>query len=313
MLGRPRGIGAAGARTAIDAMRPYGIDTTVLVANQIEALLEIGEWDRADRAERGRPPRDHRQLRTHAADHPRDLETGRGDFAHARAHLDAARAPLRLDRDLAMLRRLRAPSSPSGSGAGSTRRRPCATGWRGRGPARPPRSACGSAPRACGHRRSWPRSPAHAATPTASATGSVGRGSCIATRAAPPPRPSAVTPNATGWLALADAEYERARGAARPDLGRDAAGTWERLERPPLAAYCRWRQAEALVAVGASRAEASVPLRQAHAVAARIGAAPLARELELLAGRARLDLTTPECRNRRTATSSALPRGKPRC
>jgi DNA-binding NarL/FixJ family response regulator len=37
-------------------------------------------------------------------------------------------------------------------------------------------------------------------------------------------------------------------------------------------------------------AEASVPLRDAHAVAARIGARPLAAELELLAQRARLDL-----------------------
>ena len=65
--------------------------------------------------------------------------------------------------------------------------------------------------------------------------------------------------------------------------------TWERLERPPLAAYCRWRQAEALVAAGASRADATAPLREAHAVAARLGARPLLRELELLAERARLD------------------------
>jgi DNA-binding CsgD family transcriptional regulator len=57
-----------------------------------------------------------------------------------------------------------------------------------------------------------------------------------------------------------------------------------------LVAYCRWRQAEALVAAGASRTEAAVPLREAHAIAARIGASPLLRELELLAQRARLDL-----------------------
>jgi hypothetical protein len=63
---------------------------------------------------------------------------------------------------------------------------------------------------------------------------------------------AAVTPNAAGWLALAEAEYQRARGAARPELWAGAADTWERLERPPLAAYCRWRQAEALVAAGAS-------------------------------------------------------------
>jgi len=45
--------------------------------------------------------------------------------------------------------------------------------------------------------------------------------------------------------------------------------------------------------VGASRAEASVLLRDAHAVAARIGARPLTAELELLAQRARLDLAAP--------------------
>jgi DNA-binding NarL/FixJ family response regulator len=48
------------------------------------------------------------------------------------------------------------------------------------------------------------------------------------------------------------------------------------------------------VAAGASRREASVPLRDAHAVAAWIGAAPLLRELELLAERARLELAPPE-------------------
>jgi DNA-binding NarL/FixJ family response regulator len=74
----------------------------------------------------------------------------------------------------------------------------------------------------------------------------------------------------------------------------DAAANWDRLERPPLAAYCRWRHAEALVAAGASRAEASVPLRDAHVIAARIGAKPLAGELELLAQRARLDLAPPD-------------------
>ena len=37
-----------------------------------------------------------------------------------------------------------------------------------------------------------------------------------------------------------------------------------------------------------------MPLREAHAVAARIGAKPLLRELELLAERARLDLAPPD-------------------
>ena len=89
---------------------------------------------------------------------------------------------------------------------------------------------------------------------------------------------SAITPNAAGWLALADAEHERARGVTRAESWADAAAAWDRLQRPPLAAYCHWREGEALVAAGASRPEASVPLRWAHAVAARIGAKPLLRE-----------------------------------
>jgi DNA-binding CsgD family transcriptional regulator len=105
---------------------------------------------------------------------------------------------------------------------------------------------------------------------------------------------SAITPNAEGWLALAEAEYERAGNETRPEAWSDAAAAWERLERPPLAAYCRWREAEALVAAGASRTEAAAPLRDAYAVADRIKAKPLLRELELLAERARLDLASPD-------------------
>ena len=104
---------------------------------------------------------------------------------------------------------------------------------------------------------------------------------------------SAITPNADGWRALAEAEYKRTRDVAAPELWSEAATVWDRLERPPLAAYCRWREAESLVAAGASRTDAAAPLREAHAVATRIGAKPLLRELELLAERARLDLEPP--------------------
>jgi DNA-binding NarL/FixJ family response regulator len=71
---------------------------------------------------------------------------------------------------------------------------------------------------------------------------------------------------------------------------KNAASAWDELDRPPLAAYCRWREAEARVAAGASRAEAAVPLRSAYEVALRLGARPLLREIELLAERARLVL-----------------------
>ena len=93
---------------------------------------------------------------------------------------------------------------------------------------------------------------------------------------------------------LTEGEYKRTRAVADPELWSEGAAVWDRLERPPLAAYCRWREAEALVAAGASRTEAVAPLREAHAVAARIGAKPLLRELELVAQRARLDLAPPD-------------------
>src|SRR5206468_10952474 len=112
----------------------------------------------------------------------------------------------------------------------------------------------------------------------------------LARRAAADAAP--ITPNATAWHLQAHAEHARTATAATQEWA-DAAATWDRLERPPLAAYCRWRQAEALVAAGASRAAAAGPLRDAHAVAARLGARPLAGELELLAQRARLDLAPP--------------------
>jgi hypothetical protein len=86
---------------------------------------------------------------------------------------------------------------------------------------------------------------------------------------------------------LAEAEHGRARGIDRPDAWSEAAATWEQLERPPIAAYCNWRQAEGLVAAGA---DATVPLQRAHAVAVQIGARPLVQQLQRLAARAQLDL-----------------------
>ncbi|MFI6831173.1 AAA family ATPase [Kribbella sp. NPDC050241] len=101
---------------------------------------------------------------------------------------------------------------------------------------------------------------------------------------------AAVTLDAAGWLAIAEAEHSRVEGCAQPSLWEAASAAWDQLERPYLAAYCRWRHAEALVAAGASRADAAVPAREAHQVASRLGAQPLIRELELLAQRAHLDL-----------------------
>ena len=291
MLGRPR-ESAGLAETGLAAIRGYGVDNTVLVANQIEALLAIGDWDEADRVSAV-------ALRAITASYPymlfiirADVEIGRGDFDAARAHLEAASATLRKDRglglydaylaELALWERRWADADEAvddglaqarSSEAAQIRVQLCAKGLR----VQAELAALARARRDGGALRDR-----------------LGRARellNIARRAAA--EASVITPNAEGWHLLARAEYERARDGARPETWADAAATWERLERPPVAAYCRWRQAEALVADGASRTEANVPLRDAHAIAARIGAKSLARELELLAQRARLDLAPP--------------------
>ena len=291
MLGQP-GASARVAQDGLDAMRRYGIDNPLLAANRIEALVALGDWDEAERSSAD-------ALRGIGSSFPyplliarASLEVGRGLLDDARAHLEAARATLPDDRvfvgyhscaaELALEERrwadveaiveagLRRTSRPE---AALLRVQLCATGLRGQ-------ADLAALARA--------RRDDEALRVRQERARALLDGARRAAAAAEP-----VTPNASGWLALAEAEHLRASGPARPDAWAAAASTWDRLERPPLAAYCRWREAEALVAAGASRAAAGEPLRAAHAVATRLGAAPLVRELELLAQRGRLDLAPP--------------------
>jgi DNA-binding CsgD family transcriptional regulator/tetratricopeptide (TPR) repeat protein len=292
MLGRPR-ESARIADSALRAIRPYGIDTTVLVANHVAALLAIGGWGEADKVSAA-------ALRATTANHPHiplilraDLEIGRGDFDGSRAHLEAARPTLRRGPGLATYqgsvaelalweRRWTDADQAVQDGlewahfreAAQIGVRLCAKGLQ----ALAELAALARARRDAGAVRDW----------MARAQKLIADARRAAAEA------SAVTPNAAGWHALSEAEYQRARGVTRAELWSAAAQAWDRLERPPLAAYCHWREAEALVAAGASRAAAAGPLRLALAVALRIGASPLLREIELLAQRARLDLTPPE-------------------
>ena len=113
-------------------------------------------------------------------------------------------------------------------------------------------------------------------------------------------RDFAVALLAAGAARLAVAEHLIV-GAERGD---EEAVAWLRAaareasaQAPPVAVEL-WRHAEALVAAGAARTQASAALRQAHGVAIRIGAQPLGREIELLAQRARLDLAPPDAGSR---------------
>jgi len=289
MLGRPR-ESARLAQAALPVFRGYGLDHGSLVANRIEALVACGEWGEAERTSAA-------ALRAVTANYPHhalitrgELEVGRGDFDAARTHFEAARATVRLDRDVAIydtflielaLWERRWTDADEAVRDGLARAR-------GRDMAQIRVWLCAKGLRAVADMAALARARQDADV----VRDRLGRArSLLAVARDAEAEASRVTPNAGGWRALAEAEYERARGVARPELWFDAAETWERLERPPLAAYCRWRQAEALVAAGAPRADATAPLRMAHAVAARLGARPLLRELELLAERARLDPT----------------------
>jgi DNA-binding NarL/FixJ family response regulator len=107
------------------------------------------------------------------------------------------------------------------------------------------------------------------------------------------PAPDAHHPGVLCNLLLAKAELSRLEGASAPERWQTAAEAWERLGRPFDAAYARFRQAEALLAARAPRAEVQETLQAAHAAAVRLGATPLRRELELLAQRGRIRLEPP--------------------
>jgi DNA-binding CsgD family transcriptional regulator len=126
----------------------------------------------------------------------------------------------------------------------------------------------------------------------------VGAADALASQAAAM-APNPLVPGASPVLttpavaALFDAERARLEGRSDPVLWQVAAAAWSALRRPYPAAYAQWRQAGALLATKAPRAKAEEPLQAAHAVAVRLGAAPLRRELELLAQRGRVRLAAP--------------------
>ncbi|WP_232542783.1 helix-turn-helix transcriptional regulator [Streptomyces sp. QHH-9511] len=99
------------------------------------------------------------------------------------------------------------------------------------------------------------------------------------------------------WVAYsqhASAELDRAEGRRPVEHWAETVAAYEQVERPYPLALARHRLADALLAEGGRREEAAALLREAHAVAVRLGAHPLREDVELLAARARLSLTTPD-------------------
>jgi DNA-binding CsgD family transcriptional regulator len=107
--------------------------------------------------------------------------------------------------------------------------------------------------------------------------------------------------------AVAECDYSRAEGLTDPEAWGAAARTCDQRPAPYLAAYARWREADAALAVR-DRAGAASALRSAYATTNALGAAALQRELEALARRARINLpptaSTPSEEAVRTSESA---------
>jgi DNA-binding CsgD family transcriptional regulator/tetratricopeptide (TPR) repeat protein len=262
---------------------------TLLAANAAEALLGLGDWVHAEEVL-------HAALRAAGSFRPEalyilraELALGRGELEEARRYLESgSRAALEpqsaaayacLQAELAFweghpenaARALDAVSGSDAPGAVKIRAaRVCALALR--------------AEAELAQLAAVRRDAAGVEEARRRAKRLVERARCSAVAAA------AVMPDAAGWLAIAEAEHARVEGRSSPVRWQSAIAVWDGLQRPHLAAYCRWRYAEALLSAGSSRMEAAIPAREAHRIASDLGARSLQGELELLAQRARLDL-----------------------
>ena len=102
---------------------------------------------------------------------------------------------------------------------------------------------------------------------------------------------AAVLPEAAAWLLLAHAHHARAHGRHDADQWADIADRFDALALPYPAAIARFHEADARLRSRGGQQRAAAAARTALATAERLGAAPLAEQVRLLAQRGRLDLT----------------------
>jgi len=102
-------------------------------------------------------------------------------------------------------------------------------------------------------------------------------------------RPNFVT-QADAWCSLCEAELARLSGKADPAVWSTAAAAFDVIPMHYPRAYALWRAAEATLAAGRKRSEATAWLREASALAVALLADPLLQQIRALAGRAHVDL-----------------------
>jgi len=110
-----------------------------------------------------------------------------------------------------------------------------------------------------------------------------------------------------GWrMGLCGAELARAKGEDDPANWDAARPALHARPAPFLEAYVLWRRAEATAAMDGPAAAAGF-VRDAYAIAARIGARLLTARIEGLARRLRVDLTSAETAATAPVTEEAAP------
>jgi DNA-binding CsgD family transcriptional regulator/tetratricopeptide (TPR) repeat protein len=125
----------------------------------------------------------------------------------------------------------------------------------------------------------------------------VARATELATRAS--------TRSARAWLATARGEAARVEGQPDVEAWRSAVDLWAGVPDPYQVATARLRLAEAILRTKGIRADVAELLRSANATAAALGAAPLQRDIEGLAGRARIALDAED------AAAAVVPAARP--
>jgi DNA-binding CsgD family transcriptional regulator len=292
---------AAVLRQGLAAARGLGLERAIgsqLAADLAGELVDLGDWDGSDRILTEALDRDTNQAGLlHGA--KGRLELSRGDFQSARQHLELARrlGPARF-RQLASRSGLaelaiwegryddgraildQAVRELARLDAGEGEERPfdaaeiCALGLR-------VEADCADLARAARSAAAVEQARRRAQPLLATLRAMTGP--------AADPR-DAWTPC---YAALGEAEWSRLQGRPDSQAWQRAAEHWERLQLPYRAAYARFRQAEALLAARAPRAQIQPVLQAAHLTAVALGAHPLRGEIELLAGRGRLGLEQP--------------------
>jgi DNA-binding CsgD family transcriptional regulator/tetratricopeptide (TPR) repeat protein len=288
----------AAALEGAEASRRLGSawqDTLQEAAAWFEFLL--GRWDDADRHFRAVLERDRFSdtMRVHARLERARLDIARGDFVAARRLLEGAQAlaavagsdqfdaqfswPLAETRAELALWEARDQDAFQAvtEGLGAMARAGQETNW-------PVLFALGLAAAAGRAER------ASARRATAEAEAARRDGDALLARLEATGGPPNRGPETAAVLLQCRAEQARLHGRPDPAAWEAAAARWEALGQSYPAARARFRLVEAMLASRAPRARVEEALWAAHTVVARLGAAPLRRELELLAQRGRLRL-----------------------